>query len=136
MTTEMLTRYRRVRSRDLDEAREQVSEVFCPHRLDALGPWPRVGAPFRGVRFNSTRFGVVGLSYASYGATMRMRRPCRAAFVSVQIPIAGRALVRAAGEEVVADVCMAAVPDPDADLDTVVTQTMNSLAERLNLTLE
>jgi ABC-type glycerol-3-phosphate transport system substrate-binding protein len=26
--------------------------------------------------------------------------------------------------------------DPDADLDTVVTQTMNSLAERLNLTLE
>ncbi|HET9906030.1 MAG TPA: extracellular solute-binding protein [Anaerolineales bacterium] len=26
--------------------------------------------------------------------------------------------------------------DPDADLDTVVTQTMNSLADRLNLTLE
>ena len=25
--------------------------------------------------------------------------------------------------------------DPNADLDTIVTQTMNSLAERLNLTL-
>ena len=110
--TEVLRGYRRVSSPDLDEARERVGEVFCPHRLE---PMERPGAD--GVRFNSAEFGAVGLSYLAYGATVRIRPQPFGSFVLVQIPLSGRALVRTGGHEVVSDPTVASVPDPDSDLD-------------------
>ncbi|GEL20861.1 AraC family transcriptional regulator [Pseudonocardia asaccharolytica] len=110
--TEVLAGYRRVRSPDFDEARERVGEVFCPHRLEPLARPPRSG-----VRFNSVELGAVGLSYLSYGAPVRIRPQHLRSFVLVQIPLAGRALVRTGSREVASDARTASVPDPDADLD-------------------
>lgn len=112
MATELLSEYRRVRSRDLDEARDGVGEVFCPHRLEPLGTSSRCA-----VQFNSVELGAVGLSYLSYGAPMRIRPQHLRSFVLVQIPLAGRAVVWTAGGEVASDPTVASVPDPDADLD-------------------
>jgi AraC-like DNA-binding protein len=109
---ELLSGYRRVRSHDLDEARERVAEVFCPHRLEPLERNSRSG-----VQFNSVELGAVALSYLAYGAPMRIRPQHLRSFVLVQIPLAGRALIRTAGAEVASDPTVASVPDPDADLD-------------------
>jgi AraC-like DNA-binding protein len=130
MTAELLTGYRRVRSHDLDEAREQVGEVFCPHVLDAVGPWP--GPRHRGVRFNSANLGTVGLSYLSYGAAIRIRRSRLEPFVVVLIPLAGRAVVRTAAEEVASSTRVAALPDPDAELDMHWEQDTDQLVVQLD----
>ncbi len=110
--TEVLRGYRRVSSPDLDEARERVGEVFCPHRLE---PMERLGRG--GVRFNAAEFGSIGLCYLSYGATVRIRPQPFRSFLLIQIPLRGRAVVRTGGGEVVSDPTLASVPDPDSDLD-------------------
>lgn len=114
MTTELLAGYRRVSSPDLDEARHRVGEVFCPHRLE-----PAASPARGGVRFNSVQLGAVGLSYLCYGAAVRIRPQHFDSFLLVQIPLAGRAVVRTGGVEVASDPTVASVPDPDADLDMV-----------------
>ncbi|WNV77048.1 AraC family transcriptional regulator [Geodermatophilus sp. DSM 44513] len=113
--TEVLGRYRLVGSSDLDEARERVGEVFCPHGLEPVGT--RAGGRPQAVRFNSVTFGAVGLSYLSYGRTVRIRPQPLQSFVLVQVPLRGRAVVRTGGREVVSDRRVASVPDPEADLD-------------------
>ncbi|MBN9757179.1 Transcriptional regulator, AraC family [Pseudonocardia sp. Ae406_Ps2] len=110
--TEVLSGFRRVHSPDLEEARERVGEVFCPHRLEPVDR--ATPAP---VRFNTAAFGAVGLSYLSYGSAVRIRPQPLRSFVLVQIPLSGRALVRTGGTEVVSDARTASVPDPDAGLD-------------------
>lgn len=109
---ELLTGYPRVRSDDLDEARAGVGEVFCPHRLE---PLERPGD--REIRFNSVRLGAVGLSYLDYGFPVRIIPRLLRSFMLVQIPLAGRGLVRTGATEVISDTSVASVPDPDSDLD-------------------
>ncbi|MBN9111998.1 MAG: AraC family transcriptional regulator [Pseudonocardia sp.] len=109
---ELLSGYRRVHSRDLDEARERVGEVFCPHRLEVVAR-----PTSQPVCFNSAGFGAIGLSYLDYGSTVRIRPQPLSSFVLVQIPLSGRALVRTGGTEIESDPTVASVPDPDADLD-------------------
>ncbi|MDN5917459.1 MAG: AraC family transcriptional regulator [Pseudonocardia sp.] len=116
--TEVLSGYRRVCSVDLDEARDRVGEVFCPHRLEPAGHGYRAKAGAAGaVRFNSTGLGAVGLSYLAYGMDVRIRPQPLSSFFLVQIPLRGRALVRSGGREVVSDTTVASIPDPDRDLD-------------------
>lgn len=108
--TEVLTGFRRVFTPDLDEARERVAEVFCPHELRPA----QVATDASSVRFNSAVFGAVGLSYLAYGATVRIRPQRLESFILVQIPLAGQARVRSGGEEVLSDPLRASVPDPAA----------------------
>ena len=109
---ELLTNHRRVRSSDPEEAREQVGEVFCPHRLE-----PARGSRSLATRFNAVDVGTVGLSYLTYGAEVRIRPEPLRTFVLVQIPLTGRALVRGAGTEVFSDSRTATILDPDARFD-------------------
>jgi hypothetical protein len=125
--TELLTRYRRVRSVDLDEARAGVGEVFCPHRLES-GQRP-LPTP---VRFNSVAVGAIGLSYLAYGSAVRIRPQHLRTFVLIQIPLAGRAVVRTGDTEVFSDVSVASVPDPDADLDMRWEQDNEQLIVRID----
>lgn len=109
---EPLVEHRRVCSSDRDEARERVGEVFCPHGLEPIG-----GASELHMRFNSVNYGAVGLNYLDYGAEVRIRPVELRTFVLVQIPLAGRALVKTGVEEICSDVRTASVPNPDAPLD-------------------
>ena len=47
---------------DLDEARELVGRIFCPHRLETIGR-----GPFN-VRHNHVRGERISLNYLEYGA--------------------------------------------------------------------
>lgn len=125
--TELLTRYRRVRSVDLDEARAGVGEAFCPHRLES----DRRPLPIP-VRFNSVVVGAIGLSYLAYGSAVRIRPQHLQSFVLIQIPLIGRAVVRTGDTDVFSDSRVASVPDPDADLDMHWEQDNEQLIVRVD----
>ncbi|MCD2185782.1 AraC family transcriptional regulator [Actinomycetospora soli] len=134
MTTTMqvsapLAAHRRVDSPDLDEARERVGEVFCPH---SLRPEDRSGG--HRVRFSAVDFGAVGLNYLEYGAPVRIAPEPFDSFVLVQIPLAGRARVRSGGEGIVSDPTTASVPDPDVPAEMTWGEGNAQLIVRMDRT--
>ncbi|WP_049557843.1 AraC family transcriptional regulator [Nonomuraea sp. SBT364] len=99
-------------STDLDEVREQVGRVFCPHRLDVTGD-----AGLLAARFNSAQLGSVRVSYLDYGAEVRIEPGELESFYLVQIPLAGRSLIRCGGQEIVSTPGLASLPSPTERLD-------------------
>jgi len=86
---EPLRRFNLFRSRDLDEAREQVGRVFCPHRL-TIAREPR---RFDAVQ-NHVDTGRVSLSYIDYGADVEIEPGELGSFYLIQIPLSGSASIR------------------------------------------
>ncbi len=84
-----LARYRLFRSRDLDESRERVAAVFCPHRLDALAGRAR----FETVQHHLPGQGL-SLNYIDYGARMLIEPGELGDFYLLQIPIGGGARIK------------------------------------------
>lgn len=99
-------------SADLDEVREQVARVFCAHRLDLTGD----GAGFT-ARFNSARLGSVRVSFLDYAAEVRIEPGEMESFFLMQIPLAGRSLIRAGRQEIVSTPELASLPSPTEHLD-------------------
>ncbi|MEU4544554.1 AraC family transcriptional regulator [Nonomuraea dietziae] len=97
---------------DLDEVREQVARVFCPHRLDLTGDFALLNA-----RFNSAQLGAVRISYLDYAADVRIEPGELESFFLVQIPLAGRSLIRCGGQEIVSRPALASLPSPTEYLD-------------------
>ncbi|GAA2911403.1 AraC family transcriptional regulator [Streptosporangium fragile] len=97
---------------DLDEARARVSAVFCPHRLELTG-----GAPGLAARLNSARLGGLRVNYLDYGAAVRIEPGELESFFLVQIPLAGRSLIRCGGQEIVSTPRLASLPSPSQHLD-------------------
>ena len=86
---EPLRRFNLFRSRDLDEAREQVGRVFCPHRL-TIAREPR---RFDAVQ-NHVDTGRLSLSYIDYGADVEIEPGELGSFYLIQIPLSGSAAIR------------------------------------------
>ncbi|MGV9779600.1 AraC family transcriptional regulator [Streptosporangium sp. NPDC003464] len=99
-------------TRDLDEAREQVARVFCPHRLELTGEVSRLAA-----RFNSAQLGAVRVNYLDYGTDVRIEPGELESFFLVQIPLAGRSLIRCGRQEIVSTPGLASLPSPSEHLD-------------------
>ncbi|GGK93043.1 transcriptional regulator [Planomonospora parontospora subsp. parontospora] len=97
---------------DLDEAREQVARVFCPHRLEPAGRAAPLAA-----RLNSAQPGSVRVNYLDYGADVRIEPGELESFFLVQIPLAGRSLIRCGGQEIVSTPALASLPSPTEYLD-------------------
>ncbi|MEU4833617.1 AraC family transcriptional regulator [Streptosporangium sp. NPDC023615] len=97
---------------DLDEARERVAAVFCPHRLELTGDASRLAA-----RLNSARLGSLRVNYLDYGADVRIEPGELESFFLVQIPLAGRSLIRCGGQEIVSTPRTASLPSPSEYLD-------------------
>lgn len=87
MTMRPLAQFSLFASSDLDEAREKVARVFCPHRLDMIG---------RG-RFDACHNHVAGerlsLNYIQYGAKTLIAPGELKDFYLLQIPISGGAAI-------------------------------------------
>src|SRR5690606_28944112 len=87
MTTRPLAGFSLFESSDLDEARERVARVFCPHRLDMIG---------RGT-FDACHNHVAGerlsLNYIQYGAKTLIAPGELKDFYLLQIPISGGAAI-------------------------------------------
>ncbi len=76
------------RTFELDEAREQVARIFCPHRLDVIGKG-RTDACHHHVRGER-----MSLNYIEYGAKTLISPSALETFYLVQIPLVGGAMIR------------------------------------------
>ncbi|MFO7191599.1 MAG: AraC family transcriptional regulator [Thermocrispum agreste] len=101
----------RIRTRDVDEAREQVARAFCAHQLLPLN-----GHRSLDVRFHSVRLGQVGLHYLDYGAEVRIAPKQLEDFFLIQMPLDGCAEITCGNDSVISDRTVASVPDPDREL--------------------
>lgn len=75
-------------SNDLDETRERVAEVFCPHRLETVGRGARLDA-----RQHHLRGERLSLNYIEYGAKSLIAPGELDRFYLVQIPLSGGAMI-------------------------------------------
>lgn len=67
LSRQPLTRYQLFRSKDVDETREQVARVFCPHGLSTEGRGHDLDACHHSARLHRD----VSLNYVQYGASVR-----------------------------------------------------------------
>ncbi|NRQ32780.1 AraC family transcriptional regulator [Nonomuraea sp. NN258] len=99
-------------SSDLDEVRDEVAKVFCPHRLDLAGD-----AALLAAQFNSVQLGSVRISYLDYGADVHIEPGDLDTFFLAMIPLTGRSLIRAGDKEIVSTPSLASLPSPTRHLD-------------------
>ncbi len=97
--------YALFQSTDLDEARERVAAVFCPHRLDTTGG----GFDARHHHLPGQR---LSLNYIEYGARTRIVPGELEHFYLVQIPLSGGAAIRNGSDAYDSDPGHAAVLNP------------------------
>ena len=101
-----LAAYAVFHSRDLDEAREKVARVFCPHRLDRIG---------RGA-FDACHHHLPGerlsLNYIKYGAKTLIAPGTLERFYLLQIPLEGGAMIANGTDRYATGPGMAAVLNP------------------------
>ena len=86
MAVALLGHHALFRSRDLDEAREKVAAIFCPHRLETLGARSLFDACHH--HLSGQR---LSLNYIEYGAKTLIAPGELGEFYLLQIPIEGGA---------------------------------------------
>ena len=106
-TQRPLGAYALFQSEDLDEARERVAAVFCPHRLDTIG---------RGARLTARHHHLCGerlsLNYIEYGAKTLIAPGELGRFYLLQIPVTGAAAIANGADRYVTAPGQAAVLNP------------------------
>ena len=85
-----LQRYRLFESHDMDEARESVARVFCPHKLLMLRPRTELDACHHSARLHRD----VSLNYVQYGPAVQIDPGYLQDFFLLQIPLRGGAEIR------------------------------------------
>lgn len=88
---------------DIDQAREQVARVFCPHGLQQTRTAQRLDCHFHRVGLGS-----LSINYLAYGAEVDITPGYLDNFYLVQIPLAGQADIRYGTQDTQSD-CSAAV---------------------------
>lgn len=99
-----LARHVAFETADLDEARERVGRVFCPHRLDVVRP----GTSLR-TRQHVARIGTLALSYIGYGAEVEIDPGRLESFFLIHVVHSGACEMRNGGETVAGGPAMGAV---------------------------
>jgi len=102
----MLAAHELFRSTDLDEARERVAAVFCPHRLD------RIGQGAMDARHHHLPGGRLSLNYIQYGAKTLIAPGALERFYLVQIPVSGGAAIVNGADRYYSSPAAAAVLNP------------------------
>ncbi len=91
---------------DLDEARERVAAIFCPHRLDRIGKG----------RFEACHHHLAGerlsLNFIDYGTKTLISPGLLRDFYLFQMPISGAAAIRNGADSYVSDTRRASVLNP------------------------
>lgn len=96
---------------DLDQARDEVARIFCPHRL-ALGR----GEGAFDARHHVAPLSEITLNYVQYGAEVEIDPGCLGDFFLLQIPLAGHAQIDWAGQAFIADTALASLASPSQPL--------------------
>jgi AraC-like DNA-binding protein len=119
-------------SRDIEATREQVSKIFCPHRIDMVGPNPQLNARMYGRRMRN-----VALTYVSYGCDVRISAGVLDSFFAILAPSAGRGTVQCGFEQVLVApdrICVVSATEPlnmrlSADCGQLVVRLERSAVE-------
>lgn len=106
-----LERFELFRSSELDFVREQVGQVFRPHRLDLIGKNATLHA-----RMHSHRLRDISVNYISYGAEVRVEPGELETFYVVQVPLSGKSLVRLGRRQAYSSPELATVVSPTEPL--------------------
>ncbi|MDQ0033629.1 AraC-like DNA-binding protein [Variovorax boronicumulans] len=107
-----LQRYRLFESHDMDEARESVARVFCPHGLVMLKPRTELDACHHSARLHRD----VSLNYVQYGPGVQIDPGYLQEFFLLQIPLRGGAEIRCGAQQVDATPLLASLPSPTEPL--------------------
>jgi len=103
-----LSRYELFQTRDVDEARECVARVFCPHGLSM----PRPGAMLDARHHSAQLHRDVSLNYVQYGPEVDIEPGYLGDFYLLQIPLRGSASVRCGRQHVISSPRLASLPSP------------------------
>ncbi len=94
---------------DPHEAREKISTLFCPHKLQK-------GSTQGALKMNLRSTGAgIGLHLLDYGAPVKISPEALKTFYMVQIPLSGRAELQIGRQQVVSTPQIASVPPIDAE---------------------
>ena len=107
-----LQRYRLFESHDVDEARESVARVFCPHGLVMLKPRTRLDACHHSAKLHRD----VSLNYVQYGPGVQIEPGYLQDFFLLQIPLRGGAEIRCGAQQIDATPRLASLPSPTEPL--------------------
>lgn len=107
-----LQRYELFHSQDVDEARESVARIFCPHLLSPVQPRRQLDACHHSAALRED----VSINYVQYGPCVDIEPGYLKDFYLLQIPLRGGAEVRCGGQSVRADVHTASLPSPTEPL--------------------
>lgn len=99
-------------TRDVDQAREAVARVFCPHVLNPCG----AGRALDARHHSAPVFRDVSLNYVQYGPAVDIEPGQLGSFYLLQMPLRGSAEVSCGGQHVVAGQGMASLPSPTEHL--------------------
>ncbi len=108
-----LAGHTRFATTELDEARERVAQVFCPHRLDIVGR-DRLDA-----RHHHLPGARLSLNYIQYGAKTSINPGCLERFFLVQIPVEGSAAIANGDQRYHSTPRAAAVLNPHEPTDMI-----------------
>ena len=103
-----LRHYQVFHSRDVDETRECVARIFCPHRLSTTQPRRALDACHHSAPLHRG----VSLNYVQYGPSVDIEPGCLRDFFLLQIPLRGGAQVHCGAQQVDADTQTASLLSP------------------------
>ncbi|MFJ8811843.1 MULTISPECIES: AraC family transcriptional regulator [Amycolatopsis] len=95
MTVLPLDKYRLFHSRDVDETRERVGRLFCPHSMNTVGRNPRLNT-----KVNCRRLENVAIAVVAYGTDVRVEPGELGSFYVVLAPVIGRGMVQCGREQI------------------------------------
>ena len=112
--TELLSAHNLFRTTSLDEARDAVARVFCPHRLVTTS-----GTGVVRTVHNRVNLGHLSINYLDYGAQVEIDPGELSSFFLVQIPLAGGSSITCGRTTVISSPEQASVPTPTEPLRMV-----------------
>ncbi|TNC22274.1 AraC family transcriptional regulator [Amycolatopsis alkalitolerans] len=89
-----MQRYKIFESRDVDDTRERVAKVFCPHTMNTPGRAPRLDAVMHCRRLRN-----VAMSYVAYGQEVQVDPGELGSFFVVFAPVAGDGVLHCGGQQ-------------------------------------
>ncbi|TNC28506.1 AraC family transcriptional regulator [Amycolatopsis alkalitolerans] len=126
MTPLPLERCKLFESRNLDETRDHVAKIFCPHKLDLLGPNAELHA-----RMHCHRIRNIAIAYVAYGWDTRVDPGELGSFFAVMLPAAGTGTYQSSFEHVQTGAEMIAVASPTEPVQMRLSKDCGNIVVRI-----
>jgi AraC-like DNA-binding protein len=123
-----LARHELFRTKNLDEARERVGKIFCPHYLNLRESGTQLDARHHSVPVGKD----VSLNYVQYGAAVDIEPGYLGGFYLLQIPLRGHAQIQCGQQQIASHSKIASLPSPTEPLTMAWAKDSPHLIVRLS----